>query len=216
SSAGGHANIGSVLGTVGGRYAFASLEEGPFVAARADLGGVDYQSSRQLGGALGTARGSASGALYSGQAVVGDVLRLGSLRVTPQAGIRVTHVTLGALPETGSELALDGHPIGHTASSLLARVELGFEPWLVNGWSVAPTATLGAELALGNTLVAGTASLYGFTINQYAAFDSRYLLQGGLGVGAQHGAFAMHVGLNMVHGDHSTGVNGQLSVACRF
>ena len=117
--------------------------------------------------------------------------------MTPQAGIRVTHVTLGALPETGSELALDGHPIGHTASSLLARVELGFEPWLVNGWSVAPTATLGAELALGNTLVAGTASLYGFTINQYAAFDSRYLLQGGLGVGAQHGAFAMHAGLNM-------------------
>jgi len=26
----------------------------------------------------------------------------------------------------------------------------------------------------------------------------------------------MHAGLNMVHGDHSTGVNGQLSVACRF
>jgi hypothetical protein len=34
----------------------------------------------------------------------------------------------------------------------------------------------GAELALGNPQVASSGSLYGFTVNQYAAYDSRYLL----------------------------------------
>ncbi|HET7884167.1 MAG TPA: tyrosine-protein phosphatase [Acetobacteraceae bacterium] len=216
SSAGGHATVGSVIGTFGGRYAFASLEDGPFVAARVDISGVDYQSSRELGGALGTARSSTSGAVYSGEAVVGDVIRLASFNVTPQAGARITHVSLGGFRESGSELALDVQPLGHTSSSLLARVDIRLDPWLVNGWSVTPTATLGAELALGNTLVSSTASLYGFTINQYATFDSRYLLEGGLGVNAQSGAFGVQAGLNLLHGDRATGVSGQISVAYRF
>ena len=68
-SADANATVDTLLGTIGGRYAFGSLEEGPFVAMRADIGGVDYTSKRQLGGGLGTARGSAPGAIYGGQAV---------------------------------------------------------------------------------------------------------------------------------------------------
>jgi protein-tyrosine phosphatase len=215
-SAGANADVGTVLGTIGGRYAFGALDEGPFVAARADIGGVDYRDKRPLSSGLGTASGTTSGAVYGGQALVGDVIRLAPFTVTPQAGIRVAHVTLGGFQESGSELALDVNRLSHTASSLLAGVEVGFDPWHPGNWTITPAITLGAEVALGNPQVASTGSLYGFTVNQYAAYDSRYLLEGGLGITAQQGAFGVKAGVNAVHGDGSTGVNGQLSVAYRF
>ena len=183
---------------------------------RADLGGLDYQGKRPLGGGLGTASGNASGMVYGAQAVLGDVIRLAAVTVTPQAGVRLAHVTLGGFQESGSEVALDVQRLSHTASSLLTGVEIALDPWQWGSWVVTPTATLGAELALGNPRVASTGTLYGFTVNQYAAYDSRYLLEGGLGVSAQHGAFSVKAGLNAMHGDSSTGVNGQLSVAYRF
>ena len=206
----------AVLGTVGGRYAFRSVDEGPYMGARVDLGGVNYQGTRQLGGGLGTARGSAPGLAYSAQAVVGDVIRLVPVTVTPEAGVRVTHVTLGGFQETGSELALDVDRLSHTASSLLTRVEVGFAPWRPGRWTITPAVTLGADLTLGGPRVASTASLYGFTVNQYAAYDSRYLLEGGLGITAQHGAFGVKAGVTTMHGDGSTGINGQLSIAYHF
>ncbi len=91
--------------------------------------------------------------------------------------------------------------------------------WIRRLWAAGPSrrpSRSGAELALGSPAVASSGSLYGFTVSQYAAYDSRYLLEGGLGVTAQHGAFGLKVGVNAVHGDGSTGVNGQLSVAYRF
>jgi protein-tyrosine phosphatase len=215
-SAGATADVGTALGTVGGRYAFGSLEEGPYVAARADIGGVDYHGKRPMGGGLGTASGTTTGMVYGGQAVVGDVIGLTPFTVTPQAGLRTSHVALGGFAESGSELALDVARISHTAPSLLAGVDVGLAPQALGGWVVMPTVTLGAELALGSTEVASSAALYGFTVSQYAAYDSRYLLEGGLGLTAQHGSFGIKVGLNAVHGDGSTGVNGQLSGAYRF
>jgi protein-tyrosine phosphatase len=216
SSAGATADVGTALGTVGGRYAFGALEEGPYVAARTDVGGLDYTGKRPLGGGLGTARGSAPGAVYGAQAVLGDVIRLAPLTVTPQAGVRVAHVTLGGFQESGSELALNVDRLSHTGSGLLAGVEVGLDPQVLGAWTVTPTATLGAELALGNPFVAASGRLYGFTVNQYAAYDSRYLLEGGLGVTARHGAFAVSARVNAVHGDGSTGVSGQLALAYRF
>ena len=113
-SAGASADVGTVLGTMGGRYAFSSLEEGPFVGARADVGGLDYQGKRPLGGGLGTASGNAPGVVYGAQAVLGDVIHLAPVTVTPQAGVRVAHVTLGGFQETGSELALNLDRLSHT------------------------------------------------------------------------------------------------------
>ena len=214
--AGATANVGTVLGAIGGRYAFGSLDEGLFVAARADIGGVDYQGKRPLNGGLGTASGTTAGAVYGAQVVLGDVIHAAAFTITPQAGIRVAHVTLGGFQESGSELALNVSRLSHTASSLLTAVEVGFDPWHQGDWTITPTSTLGAELALGNPHIASTGSLYGFTVNQYAAYDSQYLLDGGLGISAQHGAFAVKAGLNVLHGDGSTGVNGQLSAAYRF
>jgi protein-tyrosine phosphatase len=215
-SAGANADVGTVLGTIGGRYAFSSLEEGPFVAARTDIGGLDYQGKRPLGGGLGTATGSAPGMVYGGQAVVGDVIHLAPVTITPQAGVRVAHVILNGFQESGSDLALNVDRLSHTGSSLLAGAEFGLDPWQPGGWTITPVATLGAERALGSPHVASTGSLYGFTVNQYAAYDSTYLLETGVGVTAQHDAFAMKVAINAVHGDGSTGVNGLLSVAYRF
>jgi hypothetical protein len=57
-SAGAGADVNTLLATLGGRYGFSSLEAGPFLAARANVGWVDYQSRRALGEGLGTARGA--------------------------------------------------------------------------------------------------------------------------------------------------------------
>lgn len=215
-SAGASAEVGTAIGTIGGRYAFRSLEEGPYVAARAYVGGLDYQGKRPLGSGLGTASGSAPGMVYGGQAVVGDVIRLAPVTITPQAGIRIAHVTLNGFQETGSELALNVDRLANTNSSLLAGAEFGLDPWHPGGWTMTPVATLGAELALGNPHVASTGSLYGFTVNQYASYDSTYLLEAGLGISAQRNAFGMKAEVNAVHGNGSTGVNELLSLAYRF
>ncbi len=215
-SAGANANVNTMLGTMGGRYAFGSLEEGPFAAARFDAGGIDYDSKRPMGGGLGIARGTTAGSVFGGQAVLGDVIRVEPFTVTPQAGVRVSHVSLGGFNESGSEVALEVNPISVTTSSLLAGVEVGLDPMPSGEWTITPTVTLGTELALGSTHVGSSGSLYGFTVTQYAAYDSRYLLEGGPGITAQHGAFAIKTDVNAVHGDGSNGVNGQLSLAYRF
>jgi len=215
-SASASADVGTVLATFGGRYAFSSLSEGPFVSARADVGGLDYQGTRPLGDGLGTATGSAPGIVYGAQAVVGDAIRLTPVTLAPQAGIQVAHVTLGGFQETGSQLALSVDRLSHTASSLLAGAEARFDPWHQGNWTITPTVTLAAELGLGSPYVASTGSLYGLTVSQYAAYDSTYLLEGGLGVTAQHDAFGVKAGVYALHGDNSTGVSGQLSVAYRF
>lgn len=215
-SADANADVNTLLGTMGGRYAFSSLEEGPFAAARLDAGGIDYDSRRPMGGGLGTARGTTTGTVFGGQAVLGDVIRLEPLTITPEAGFRVSHVALDGFDESGSEVALDVNPISHTASSVLAGVEIGLDPQVMGEWTITPTITLGTEWALGSTHVGSSASLYGFTVTQYAAYDSRYLLEGGPGLTAQHGAFAIKADVNAVHGDGSNGVNGQLSLAYRF
>jgi hypothetical protein len=216
NSASANANVATVLGTAGGRYAFDSLEAGPYLAVRADAGGVDYQSKRSMSGGLGTASGSTPGAIYGGQVVAGDVIRLTPFTVSPQAGIRVTHATLVGFSENGSELALDMSRTSHTGSNILFGVDAGLDPVNVGDWFITPTVTLGAELALGSTHVVSSGSLYGYTVNQYAAYDSRYLLNGGIGAIAQRGVFAVRAGVNAVHGDGASGVDGELSVAYRF
>jgi len=57
---------------------------------RADAGWVNYQSERPLGYGLGAAQGSTNGAVFSGQAGPGDVIRLAPFTFRLQAG--------GALP----------------------------------------------------------------------------------------------------------------------
>jgi hypothetical protein len=74
-TAGASADVNTALATIGGRYGFSTLEAGPYVAARANVGWVDYQSKRALGGGLGTTQGNTKGAVYGGGADIGDVRR---------------------------------------------------------------------------------------------------------------------------------------------
>lgn len=215
-SAGGSANVDSAIGVVGARYGFASLEAGPFVAARASLSGVDYQGARTLGGGLGQANGGAPGAMISGQAVFGDVIPLPGFTVTPQAGVRVVRLDLGGFQESGGQLALAVDRLGLTTPSLLGGVEMGFNPWRAGGWTITPTVPLAAELTLGAAKASTSGSLYGFSVSQSAAYDSRYLLQGGVSVAARRGAFAIKAEVDATHGANSNGVNGQVSLALSF
>jgi uncharacterized protein with beta-barrel porin domain len=215
-SAGASATVNTVLVTTGGRYGFSSLEAGPYVAAHANVGGVDYQGKRALGGGLGTASGGTDAAVYGVRADLGDVIRLAPFTVTPQAGLRVSHVTLGSFNESGSDLALHLNRLSQTNSSALADVDVGLDARQLDGWSIMPAMTLGFELALGDPQVKSAGSLYDFPVQQYSAYDSRYLVKGGLGVTARHDGYTVKAEANAVHGDGSNGVNGQLSFAYSF
>lgn len=215
-TAGATADTDTLLATIGARYGFSTLEAGPYMAAHADVGGIDYQDKRALGGGLGTTRGNTAGAVYGGEADIGDIIRLAPVTVTPQAAIRVTQVTLNGFNETGSELALNVHRLNNTASSALAGVDVSLDSQQLAAWTITPTADLGLEIALGNPQVESTASLYSYTVNQYSAYNSRYLLNAGVGVTAQQGAVTVKAGINALHGDGSNGVDGQLAVAYRF
>lgn len=216
-SAGASANIDTGVATFGGRYGFSTLEAGPYVAARANAGWVDYHSKRALGGGLGIAQGNTSGAVYSGRADLGDVIRLASVTITPQVGIRVTQVTLGSFSESGSELALAVNGIKHTSSNALADLDVSLDPQQLDDWTIAPSVALGYERALDNPQVESIGRLYGFTVSQYSAYDSHDLMKVGLAVTAQHGAFTVKAGVNAVRGDEaSTGINAQLSIGYKF
>ncbi|HLJ18564.1 MAG TPA: autotransporter domain-containing protein, partial [Stellaceae bacterium] len=215
-SAGAHADVTTVLAAVGARYGFSTLDAGPYVAARADVAWVGYDSRRALRGGLGSATGNTSGAVYGGRADLGDVIRLAPVTITPQTGFRIAHVSLGGFNESGSDLALSVNGIGHTSSSLLTDLDVSLDAGGLDGWSIAPDANLGLELALGHPQVESTGSLDGFTVSEVSAYNSRYLVKGGLGITAERDAFTVKAAVNAVHGAGSTGIGAQLSVARTF
>ncbi|KHK04386.1 Protein tyrosine phosphatase [Desulfovibrio sp. TomC] len=217
-SAGATATVNTVMATLGGRYGFSTLDAGPYVLARADGGWVDYQSSRPLGGNLGTATGRANGSVFSGLAGFGDVLRFDPVTLTPQIGFRVTNANLGGFTESGSEVALDVHGQSNTATSLLADLNLSLDQRQMGTWTVAPALTLGYERVLGNPQVESTATRYGTAVSQKSAYDSQDLIKAGLGVTARHDAFIVEARANAIagNGPGCTGVSGQLSVGYRF
>ncbi len=214
-SAGASAEVDTVLATIGGRYGLSSLETGPYVAARADFGWVNYQSKRPLGGGLGTAQGSTQGAVYGGRADLGDVIRLAFFTVTPQVGVRITQVSLGGFDESGSELALAVQAINHISADLVADLNVGLDPQQLYGWTVVPSAVLGYEL-IGSPQVESIGSLYGFAVSQVSAYDSHYFLKAGLNVTAKHEAFTVKAALYAVEAEKSRGVDAQLSVGYAF
>ena len=217
-SAGASADMGTLFGIAGGRYAFSSLDFGPFVAARVIAGGVDYNSRRSLGGNLGTARGSTSGSLYGGQAMFGDVLRLAPAIVTLQGGLAVTHASLGGFTESGSELALAVGRTGGTVPSMLADLEVSLDTVSLAEWRVTPSFTLGYQRMLSNPQIMDSGSVYNVTVSQVSAFNSRNLVRPGLGVAIQRRRVNVQAAVDALLGDgvRSSGVNGQLSASYRF
>jgi uncharacterized protein with beta-barrel porin domain len=217
-SAHARATLDTILGTLGGRYAFSSLEAGPYVTARADIGWVDYESRRTLGGGLGTATGDTDGAFYSGMAGLGDVFRLNPFTFTLQTGLRITNVNLDSFNERGSDLALDVKGIDETFSSILVDLDISLDRQQLNAWTLAPALTLGYERILDDPQVESTGRLLGFSVTQSSAFDSHDLVKAGLGVTAQHNSYIVKAGVNgaVGTGSGSSGIGGQLSVGYSF
>lgn len=217
-SADASATLNTFLATIGGRYGFSTLESGPYVTARADVGWVDYKSNRALGGDLGTATGDTNGAVYSGLVGLGDVIRLAPYTITLQTGVRVTDVTLGSFNESGSDLALGVNSINKTSSSVLVDLNVSLDRQQLCAWAITPAVTLGYERVLGDPRVLSTGTLYGFSVSQFSAYDSHDLVKAGLIVTAQHNAFIVKAGLNGVVGDGSgtAGIGGEMSVGYSF
>ena len=72
-------------------------------------------------------------------------------------------------------------------------------------------------MAFSGPQVESTGELYGFTVNQFSAYDSWYLIKTGLAVTAQRGAFTVTAGVNALFGNEaSAGLIPQLSVGYRF
>ncbi|MGC8493934.1 MAG: tyrosine-protein phosphatase [Syntrophobacteraceae bacterium] len=218
ASAGASATVETFLATVGGRYGFSSLDAGPFLSARADAGSVQYESTRVLGAGLGEANGKTNGAFYGGLATFGDVIRLAPFTVTLQTGIRVSGVSLDRFRENGSELALDVGGIDKTYSSLLFDLGVDLDRRQLGQWSVVPAISFGYERVLANPRVESTGTIYGYSVSQYSAFDSRDLAHAGVNVRAERGAILVKAGVDGFLGGaaESTGVDGQASVSYRF
>ncbi len=217
-TAGASATLNTFLATIGGRYGFSNLEAGPFVTARADVGWVDYQSQRTLGGGLGTASGNTNGAFYSGLAGLGDVIRLAPFTITMQTGVRIADVTLDSFNESGSDLALNVNGINKTSSSVLVDLDVSLDRQQLAAWTITPAVTLGYERVLSDPRVESTGTLYGFSVSQHSSYDSRDLVKAGLGATARRDAFIVKAEVNGVVGDGSgsAGIGGQLSIGYSF
>lgn len=212
------ATVKTILATLGGRYGFSALDAGPFIEGRADAGWVDYESERVFGGGLGTATGSTTGAVHSGQVRFGNAIRLIPLTITPQVGVRVTGVSIDDFNEGGSDLALNVHGVDETSFSFLADLDFSFNPKPLGEWTIAPVLTLGYERILDDPQVEGVATLYGFTVRQKSAYESHDLMGASVGLSAERGAFAVKGRVSGVISDetNSTGVSGLLSLAYSF
>jgi protein tyrosine/serine phosphatase len=212
------ADMNTILATIGGRYGFESLDEGPYLTANAKGGWVDYQSSRPMAGGLGTADGSTNGAVYSGLAGIGETKRLSCVTIAPQLGVRVDGVTLAGFKESGSELALNVNGTNKTTAGLLADLYVSLNPQQLGAWTVAPAVTLGYERMLSDPQVQSNATIYGCPVSQKSAYDSRDLFKAGLGFTAQRGDLTLQARANAVVGDQggSTGIGGHLSISYNF
>lgn len=211
------ATLNTILGTIGGRYGFSSLETGPYALARADIGWVDYQSSRTLGGGLGNPSGQTHGAFYSGLAGVGNDISLAPFTFRVQTGLRITYANLGSFQERG-EVGLDVNSIDKVYTSALLDLDIGLDRQKVGAWTITPALTLGYERLLNDPKVTSTGAIYGFSVNQYSAFNSQNLIRAGLGITAQRNAFIIKAGVNgiVTDGADSTGISGQLSMGYSF
>lgn len=218
ASGGASATVGTFLATAGGRYGFSSLDAGPFLSARADAGSVQYESTRVLGAGLGDANGKTNGAFYGGLATVGDVMRLAPFTFTLQTGVRVSGVSLDSFRENGSELALDVGSIDKTYSSLLFDLGVDLDRRQLGQWTVLPAISFGYERVLANPRVESTGTIYGYSVSQFSAFDSRDLAHAGLNITAERGAILLKAGIDGFLGGaaDSTGVDGQASLSYRF
>ncbi|EUK18580.1 tyrosine-protein phosphatase [Commensalibacter papalotli (ex Servin-Garciduenas et al. 2014)] len=218
NSNGGRVTTNSGFVTLGGNYAFRGLDNsGAWIRAQANIGYVNYQSERQLGNGFGTTNGNTSGAYYSGRTMAGWLFKAQSFTIDPSVGIQVTSLHLGRVREKGSELALNMSKYDKIQPSLVANMDINFDPLHSGQWSFMPGVTLGYERILNNASVNQYGTIYGVGVRQYSAFNSPNIYKAGARLTAKRGQWSFNISADYYGaGLNSHGVNGMLGTTLNF
>lgn len=214
--AGGEADTDFTFFNMGARYGFASLERGLFVDANASAGYVDYDSRRELGGGLGTAKGDTHGNLTGATLALGYRVPMSSVILEPSLGVRISHLDLKGFKEKGSELALDVDDSKQTRRSAIANLDVSFAPIAMGTWQLVPGARVGYEHVLGDHQVDSESHLLGLDVEQRAAFDNRDQFTGGVNMIASVGPMSVGAEIGASGGGDSHGFVGSLKASYAF
>lgn len=214
--AGGEADTDFTFFNLGARYGFTSLERGLFVDANASAGYVDYDSKRDLGGGLGTAKGDTHGNLTGATLALGYRAPVNGMILEPSLGVRISHLDLKGFKEKGSELALDVDDNTATRRSAVANLNVAFAPVAMGAWQLVPGVQVGYERTLGNNDVNSQSHLLGLDIEQRAAFDNRDQFSGGVNLMASLGAVSVGAEAGASGGGDSHGFSGSLKASYAF
>lgn len=214
--AGGEADTDLTFFAVGARFAPDGLERGLFVDADASAGWLDYDSKRELGGGLGTAKGDSHGNLSGASLALGYRLPVSGMILEPSLGVRVSHLDLSGFQEKGSELALDVDGIQETRRSAVANLNASFAPIGMGAWQLVPGVQVGYEHVLGDHQVDSEGHLLGLDVEQRAAFDNRDQFTGGVNLMANLGALSLGAEVGAAGGGDSHGFSGGLKASYLF
>jgi protein tyrosine/serine phosphatase len=214
--AGGEADTDYTFLSAGARFAPNGLERGLFVDADANAGYLDYDSKRELGGGLGTAKGDSHGNLYGLTLALGYRVPVSDVVLEPSLGVRVSHVNLDGFQEKGSELALDVDSINETRKSAVANLNVAFAPVGMGAWQLVPGVQVGYEHVLGDNEIDSQGHLLGLDVEQQAAFDNRDQFTAGVNVMARLGAVSLGAEMGASGGGDSHGFNGGLKASYLF
>lgn len=217
SAASGNVKTNTTSATLGARYGFSSLNQGPWAGIQGSAGYIDYQSDRHLGGGLGTASGDSSGQYYSGRASLGWLASASTLTLDPALGVQVTHLTVDGFQEHGSEVALKMDGVNETQTSLTADLGVGILPQQAGSWTLMPGINLGYERLLNDDTATSHGTLYGIGVDQTSAFGSKNLYKAGLRLSGNYRNVTVTTRVDYLTADtHSDGVSGQLGVSVLF
>ncbi|AZV26837.1 autotransporter outer membrane beta-barrel domain-containing protein [Pseudomonas syringae] len=214
--AGGEADTDFTFLDLGARYGFTSLERGLFVDANVSAGYVDYDSKRDLGGGLGSAKGDTHGNLSGATLALGYRMPLNTVILEPSLGVRVSRLDLSGFQEKGSELALDVDDIQETRRSAVANLDVSFAPMPIGAWQLVPGVRVGYERVLGDHQVDSEGHLLGLDIEQRAAFDNSDQFSGGVNLMANLGALSLGAEVGAIGGGDSHGFSGGLKASYQF
>ena len=214
--AGGEADTDFTFLDLGARYGFTSLERGLFVDANLSAGYVDYDSKRDLGGGLGSAKGDTNGNLSGATLALGYRMPLNIVILEPSLGVRVSRLDLSGFQEKGSELALNVDDIQETRRSAVANLDVSFAPMSMGAWQLVPGVRVGYEHVLGDHQVDSEGHMLGLDIEQRAAFDNRDQFSGGVNLMANLGALSLGAEVGASGGGDSHGFSGGLKASYQF
>jgi len=214
--AGGEADTDFTFLDLGARYGFTSLERGLFVDANISAGYVDYDSKRDLGGGLGSAKGDTHGNLSGATLALGYRMPLNTVILEPSLGVRISRLDLSGFQEKGSELALNVDDIQETRRSAVANLDVSFAPMSMGAWQLVPGVRVGYEHVLGDHQVDSEGHLLGLDIEQRAAFDNRDQFSGGVNLMANLGGLSLGAEVGASGGGDSHGFSGGLKASYQF